>query len=92
MVLIRNMKMTMTTGICEHISNYIKITSDREKRLMLYLIVLNLKTFQTSMKDSEVFHVETSTDFGKLVKIQNTLSNVLNVLFIRKVKMTFTAV
>lgn len=50
------------------ILNYIKITTDREKRLVLLLIVLILKTFQTSMKASEVFNVETSTHFGKLVK------------------------
>ena len=40
--------------------------------------------FQISMKDSEVFHVETSTNFGKLVNRRNALRNVLNIVFIRK--------
>lgn len=84
--------MTMTTGISEHILNYKKITSDRGKRLILHLIVLILKTFQTSMKDNEVFTVETSTNFGKLVEKQNALRNVLNIIFIRKVKIIFIVV
>lgn len=74
-----------TTRISEHTLNYTKIISDREKRLMLHLIVLILKTFQTSMKDSEVFNVDTSTNFGKLIKKQNALRNVLNIIFIRNV-------
>lgn len=60
-------------GISEHILNYTKIISDREKRLMLHLIVLILKTFQTSMKDCEVFNADTSTNFAKLIKKQNPL-------------------
>lgn len=32
MVLIRNLEMTMITGISNHIINFVKITSDREKK------------------------------------------------------------
>lgn len=41
------------------------------------------------MKDSEVFTVETSIHFSKLVEKQNALRNVLNIIFIRKVKIIF---
>lgn len=81
--------MRMTIGISEHILSCKKITSDRARRLILYLIVLILKTFQNSMKDSEVFTVETSIHFSKLVEKQNALRNVLNIIFIRKVKIIF---
>lgn len=91
MVLIRNLEMTIT-GISEHIINFVKITSDREKRLILHLIVLILKMSQTSTKASEVFNVETSTNFGKLVKKQNAPRNVLNIIFTRKVKIIFIVV
>lgn len=87
--------MTMTTEISEHILNYIKITSDKGKRLTLHLIVLLLKAFQTFMKDnppSEVCNVETSRDFGELVQKRNALRNALNIIFIRKVKLISIAV
>lgn len=92
MVLIRNLEMTMITGISEHIINFVKITSDREIELILHLIMLILKMFQTSTKASEVFNVETSTNFGKLVKKQNAPRNVLNIIFTRKVKIIFIVV
>lgn len=91
MVLIRNLEMTKITGISKHIINSVKITSDREKRLILHLIVLILKMFQTSTKAGEVFNVETSTNFSKLVKKQNASRNVLNI-FTRKVKVIFIVV
>lgn len=42
----------VTTRVSECTLKYIKITSDKEKKLLLHLIVLILKTFQTSMKDN----------------------------------------
>lgn len=68
MVFIRNLEMTMITGISKHIINFVKITSDREKRFILHLIVLILKMFQTSMKAGEVFNVETSTNLVNLLR------------------------
>lgn len=68
MVFIRNLEMTMITGISKHIINFVKITSDREKRFILHLIVLILKMFQTSTKAGEVFNVETSTNLVNLLR------------------------
>ena len=54
-----------TTGIFEHILNHIKITSDKERRIILALIVLILKMFQHYMKGYPYkWSVETSANFG----------------------------
>lgn len=85
----------VATRVSERTLNYIKITSDKEKKLLLHLIVLILKTFQTSMKDNlpvMCSNVETSTKFGQFVKKRNVVRNVLNTTFMRKVKRIFTVV
>lgn len=85
MVLIRNLKMTMITGISEH-NKLRKNYQWQRKKAYITFNSVNSEDVQTSTKDGEVFNVETSTNFGKLVKKQNAPRNVLNIIFTKKVK------